>query len=93
MAINDRVFPYLVSSLPLNTARIDFALGMVKRANSLTVLTSHDVGNASFKLNSTLNNPIPAEKGLQININGIDEIYLTNLSSAGNFTVFASYVY
>lgn len=93
MTINDRLLPYAVSSLSLTTARVDFALGMVKRANSLTVLTSHDVGNASFKFNSTLNTPIPAEKGLQINVNGIDEIYLTNLSSVGNFTVFASYVY
>lgn len=93
MAITERVFPYSVSSLALNTTRIDFALGMTKRANSLTVLTSHDVGNTSLKLNSTINSPIPAEKGLQINVNGIDEIYITNLSSAGIFTVFTSYVY
>ncbi len=93
MTINDRMIPYSVSSLVLTQARIDFALGMTKRANSLTVLTSHGVGNASLRLNSTLNQSIPAEKGLQINVNGIDEIYLTNLSSLGNFTLFASYVY
>lgn len=93
MTITERLFPYSVSSLSLNQTRIDFALGMTKRANSLTVLTSHGDGNASIKLNSTENQSIPAEKGLQVNVNGINEIYLTNLSSAGNISIFASYVY
>lgn len=93
MPIVDRMIPYSVSGLLLNQARIDFALGMTKRANTITVLTSHADGTASFKVNSTLNQAIPAEKGLQINVNGVDEIYLTNLSSAGIFKVFTSYVY
>lgn len=93
MPITERIFPYTVSNLPLTQTRIDFALGMTKRANSLTVLTSHGDGSASIKLNSPSNPSIPAEKGLQLNINGIDEIYLTNLSSAGNISIFASYVY
>lgn len=93
MPITERAFPYIVSNLPLTQTRIDFALGMTKRANSLTILTSHADGNASFKINSTVNQSIPAEKGLQVNVNGIDEVYLTNLSSAGIISIFASYVY
>lgn len=93
MPITERIFPYTVSNVPLTQTRIDFALGMTKKANTLTVLTSHAEGTASFKINSPDNPPIPAEKGLQINVNKIDEIYLTNLSSAGNIGIFASYVY
>ena len=93
MAITDRVIPYTVSSLPLNIDRTNFALGMVKKANTLTVLTSHGDGSGAIKLNSTLNPAIPLDKGLQVNINAIEEIYLTNISSAGLVKIFTSYVY
>lgn len=93
MSQTERLFPYTVSSLPHTQARVDFALGLTRRANTITVLTSHADGFASIKLNSAANPSIPAEKGLQINVNGIDEIYLTNLSAAGTIKLFASYVY
>ncbi len=88
-----RDIPYSVSSLDLSTPRTDFAMGKTNKANTLTVLTSHAAGTASFKINSPNNTSIPASIGLQVNVNEIDEVLVTNISGIGSFQIFTSYVY
>lgn len=88
--VAEKQIPYRVFQIDLSQEHTDTPLGMGKLANSLTILDAPSY--FTYKLNSSDNDPIPAEKGQSYNGIVFSEIYVTNIAASGLAKIHAAWI-